>query len=699
MVIGDEKYRDLQRHLPSLLIAHMVESPITFMEITTQASGNSRSNNIPGLDSSKHDLILRAEYSISDKQFYVKPYLYDLRKHSFEYFEGTYFPLNNILDCMKTVANQIEQYLNLSEEHDFEQKKIALKCFSVEGNSPELQYMLDDIALGLSVNLNNPRVNVTPFNASRSICSKNIDPIDILEQLGVDALLSGDARIIGDQIVLTPWILVKGNPVVKLPEIIEAKQNYFEMEENLVADVSDFINNTIKEKMWDTRPLDLLSSDYRVYWTQGMQYFDNAEYYMAAYMFNKALTLNPMADTVMTNLGIVREWQGRYTEAIKIFKQALEINPTYDDGLYALGYAYGVVGKYNDAIGTFLRLKELHPDKTDVDLSLAHVYSLLNENKKAISWYRSALRRKEGSASIRNEIGQAYYSSSNYDSAFYFFTLVLNDHPLDSTARSYIAQIYSKQGEHCLSKHKYNDAVKVFEKAKEYSKNESVFNYLMIAYAKLNRFQDSNNLIAEGLRLGFYDSTTIYYTQAEDMRIEMYYARQGHDNDKHALLGGQILKLLQYHIELNQNDPAGYYLFGNTYINLINYSKAVPYLEKSVLLDSINFKAYLDLGESYILNNTPEKVGPLFLQYPQKQILVKRDVMLELFLRSAAGVAARRRDNDAEGQLDAMIRKGGRINSWNFDPFIKWLASANGLSVDEKEIIALMQRRMEKILD
>jgi tetratricopeptide (TPR) repeat protein len=683
MVIGDERYKSLGEYLPHVLTIHLVESPPKFVKDRRERSINSEMPN------TAYNFWLSADFSVSNGQFSITPYLFDFKTGNYKYFDGYTCPMNGILDQMKIVGAEIGEYLKTSSTAVSHSRKLAVTCF---GAASDENTFAEDLALGLAVNLSNPNVSLYPWGTLSKYCGTKSDPDQIISELNADALMSGDIRIVNDDIIVVPWIVIAGKRQVYLPEIIGNKNNYVALEQSLLSDINDFINNILKEDEWKIDSLDFYSADYRAYWNKGVKYFRRQELYMAAHMFTKALALSPRSDTVITNLALVRQWQERYPEAIKLFRQALVINPANVDALYSLGTTYYKAGNYRKSVEYLLQARNKKSTVEDIPWLIGRCYLLMGENKNAIAWYKEHLSSNPDDIFIRSELGEAYFNNNQHESSIGCFTAVLQKAPEDSVARSFMALIYLKKGSACFSKGKYEEAINYFSKAKSYATNEALYNYVIFANNKLGLFQESDRVIADGLRQGIFDSTSVFRMHAEYLMAEMQRASTIKDFLKFSQAS---IRKFKQHLTINPGDAGGFWLLGSVYISADSISSGVEALEKSIAADSSDVRVFLDLGEAYILNNTPRRVAPLFRRIPEHSP-TDRDRVIMLYLMRVAGIVTGTVDEQAERDFRALADKNVEVSAWSYSGFERWLSTNRSLSPEQAEKIRSLTEEMKK---
>lgn len=156
--------------------------------------------------------------------------------------------------------------------------------------------------------------------------------------------------------------------------------------------------------------------------------YDRKKQYDSAIKYNTmALKMNPINFTANNNLGSVLLTAGRYREAIPYFYAALQVNPNFK-------YSY---------------------------INLAKCYQQLQKYDSANANYRLYLTFEQN-VDIYTEIGTGFFMQQKYDSAAYYYKLVLQQKPNDPN-------IINNIGAVLLNQQKYAEAVPYFQKAVQLS--------------------------------------------------------------------------------------------------------------------------------------------------------------------------------------------------------------------------------------
>ena len=107
----------------------------------------------------------------------------------------------------------------------------------------------------------------------------------------------------------------------------------------------------------------------------------------------RAITLNPNGEHVLSMFAAYVSCSGRWEEGIEVSKKALRLNPfppVMD--LHWLGRAYFMTGQYDEAIITFKKALHISPNYLPAHAFLAACYSSLNRQAEAAAEVEEVLR-------------------------------------------------------------------------------------------------------------------------------------------------------------------------------------------------------------------------------------------------------------------------------------------------------------------
>ncbi|KPJ74561.1 hypothetical protein AMJ52_00130 [candidate division TA06 bacterium DG_78] len=220
------------------------------------------------------------------------------------------------------------------------------------------------------------------------------------------------------------------------------------------------------------------------------------EYYSAIDFWNELISLYPnsiYAATALKGIGDAYFDMGEYSKALQAFRKVKEYNPNPNVEMETTLKIYETrfhLGKYPSLVDalrnyiehnrdskliakTHLRIAKILFEKGSLYQSLseleiiidnyyesmtaneailekARIYERLGRKKEMIQSYQNLLMRQSAAAYhayVANELGSIYLKESNYDSALYYYNLLLNSEKYRESAMFEIGKIYYTLGQ------------------------------------------------------------------------------------------------------------------------------------------------------------------------------------------------------------------------------------------------------------
>ncbi len=116
----------------------------------------------------------------------------------------------------------------------------------------------------------------------------------------------------------------------------------------------------------------------------------------AAFMYNRAISINEKYYKAHYNLGNIYMLQDKPNLAIQSYKKAVKYNPDFAYGYYNLGCAYLKIGKVKSAKWEFYKAIDLNNQVPDFHYNLAYTFKQLNKEKQAktyLDFYNKLIER------------------------------------------------------------------------------------------------------------------------------------------------------------------------------------------------------------------------------------------------------------------------------------------------------------------
>ncbi len=336
---------------------------------------------------------------------------------------------------------------------------------------------------------------------------RDVDPLEVGRELGVDTLLASRLSQYGDELSIT----------VELVDTSDNRRiwgNKYQIKRDQIFEVQDSITNSIAENLrleltgeereriakrytesseafkafargkylWNKRTeTDLLraieyfeealridpnyamahtglSLSYLLLPEYG-NYFPKDGYQKAKEYALRALEIDPDLAEARTSLAqIKRRYDWDWVAAEREYKRALELDPNYAMAHHWYGYDLMCMGRYDEAIQMIERAHELDP------LSLV----------------------------INRNVGQIYYRSGNYERGKEALLGVSEKNPNFSYLQYHLGNIEFQQG-------RYAEAMDLFQREKENARGWALHiqPWIGMAYAKLGQVNEARTILAD----------------------------------------------------------------------------------------------------------------------------------------------------------------------------------------------------------
>jgi tetratricopeptide (TPR) repeat protein len=323
----------------------------------------------------------------------------------------------------------------------------------------------------------------------------------------------------------------------------------------------------------------------------GYSFFKLGNYKAAIEYYSKLLEVSEKAERRkniyigLFFIGLANGEIGNYTTAITYFKKALVVSTETNESkkiancLCGIGNIYSHQGNYPLALeyhNKALKVSEENADNKEIGdalMSIANVYIRLQNYDKAIVFHEKALELSKNTddtntASILNNLGEAYMSKKNFEKAHEFFEGALEKFTNKGNKGICLYNI----GQIYLERKDYNNAFQYFEKSK-----------------KINLEVDNQR----GLSSSYFGIAEVFFNKKEYEK---------------ALANALKSKELSAKLDLIDIQRDGQQLLSKIYENIGNYKKALESHEQ--------FKI---LNDSLFNKENIEKITQLEYEYKYKQ--------------------------------------------------------------------------------
>lgn len=185
-----------------------------------------------------------------------------------------------------------------------------------------------------------------------------------------------------------------------------------------------------------------------------------------------------------------------YDASVEQYTQYIKSYPNVADAYKQLALVYKYQGKDELAIKNLLTA--LAKDNKDIEVKkeLAYQYHKKNDYLTAIKYYDEVLKAEPSNYDVKANKALALHAIKHYDEAIKLYEDLLAQKTNDRLAQNYVSALISK-GDYFLTKDRYNDAIKLFEKAVSYDSNQSYPYYGMAQAYECLKNNDSAQMSYE----------------------------------------------------------------------------------------------------------------------------------------------------------------------------------------------------------
>ncbi|CAF2847410.1 unnamed protein product [Rotaria sp. Silwood2] len=316
-------------------------------------------------------------------------------------------------------------------------------------------------------------------------------------------------------------------------------------------------------------------------------------------------------------LGVIKDGQGQYKEAISFYEKYFAINrktlpedhPSFTNAYNNIGVAYKNMGDYSKALEFHDKAHKInekalppnHPDLTGSYNNIGNAYDSMGDYSKALEFYYKAHKIYEKTlppnhpdlATSFNNIGATYNNKGDYSKALEFYDKAFkiyektlpSNHPLLATSYNNIGNAYDNLGDYSKALEYYDKALKIRDKALPPNHPDLARSYNNIGmaysgkgdYSKALEFHyKAHKIYEKTLSPNHPDLATSYNN------IGNAYDNMG-DYSKALEYYDKALKIREKALPPNHPDLAtSFNNIGATYHSMSDYSKALEYYDKAL---------------------------------------------------------------------------------------------------------------------
>ena len=399
-------------------------------------------------------------------------------------------------------------------------ESIAVLPFQNKNTEPDSEYLSDGLAESLIYRLSQlPNLKVSPTSSVLPYKNKEIDPIKIGSELGVNAVLSGRIVQRGDNLTISAELVdVRQNKLLwgeqyerKMSEVLQTQREIArEIVDKLKLKVSGDDKAFAKNYTESNEAYQLYMKG-RFYWAKRTPYalHKSVEYYDQAIQRDPtfALAYAGLADTYallggpeaggdMRPIEALPKAKAAALKAIQLdaslaephvslahvsyfydrdwptaereFKRAIELNPNYPVAhhWYAI-FLSTIPGRMSESLAEIKRALELDPTSLVINAWYGRILGLAGQLDQAIEQLKKTLELDPNFILTHYRLGQAYSEKQMYNEAINEFNTVLTLPDGKTTGLTGLAYTYALAG-------RKPEAQKAFDELLELSKQSYV---------------------------------------------------------------------------------------------------------------------------------------------------------------------------------------------------------------------------------
>jgi len=228
------------------------------------------------------------------------------------------------------------------------------------------------------------------------------------------------------------------------------------------------------------------------------------------------LDIDPFAEHIWNNLGLLYSETDTYNLAIEAFDFAIAINPDYYSAFFNKADLFIMKGKYNEAIDICNNLLDKDFENIKALCCLGDCYEELNDFEKSLEMYNKAIDIFSDCSDAWYGKGMVYYKSEKYSNALLSFRSAVDIDPDQSDYWYMIGESYMKM-------HKYQMAIEAYNNAVALNPNdiEALLAVSQLLFRK-KKTLDAINLLVHSCRHNPENYTIQYYLAAYSYLIKDY---------------------------------------------------------------------------------------------------------------------------------------------------------------------------------
>ncbi|AGY59016.1 protein kinase domain-containing protein [Gloeobacter kilaueensis] len=340
-------------------------------------------------------------------------------------------------------------------------KSVAVLPFENTGSDPNNRYFSDGIATDITTELGKiAELTVISSNVAQYYKNSNKSLREIAQELGVSAIVTGDARLEGGRVHIVAQLI---NPQTEAQLWAEHYDRKFSDIFTIQADIASQIASTLQVKLSPQErsrlgqipPDDLTAYNY---FLQGNAYRRrNTRKYteLAIDLYKRALQRDPeyaraydgLAAAYVQKTQAFGDSPAWLNTAIAVSRKALNLDPDSPHARNSLGEAYDAKGQLHRAAAEYRRIIASNPNYYPAIGNLAGVERDTGHLDSAMHLYKKRLSINPATADAYDDIGFVYWLLGEDEKAKQWLNKALSFQPDYSYSLYTLSVLYLLQGE------------------------------------------------------------------------------------------------------------------------------------------------------------------------------------------------------------------------------------------------------------
>jgi serine/threonine-protein kinase len=392
-------------------------------------------------------------------------------------------------------------------------ESIAVLPFQNRSAEPDTEYLSDGLAESLIYRLSQlPNLKVSPTSSVFAYKNKEIDPVAVGRELGVNAVLSGRIVQRGENLAISAELVdVRHNKLLwgeqydrKMSELLATQREMSrEIVDKLKLKVSGQEKGLAKNYTESNEAYQLYLKG-RFYWNKrtgeglrkALEYFQQAidrdPKFALAYSglsdtysllsipsaggemspneslpkakaaALKALEIDEtLAEPHVSLSHIKYQYDRDFVGAERGFKRALELNPNYSTAHHWYAIYLSTIGRQGEALAEIRRAQELDPLSLSINMWHGHILSAAGQMDQALEQLRMTVDLDPSFIQARYRLGMTYEEKGMYDEAIAEFKQVVNRTDGKPIGIAALAHAYAITGKRAEARNNLDELMKL----------------------------------------------------------------------------------------------------------------------------------------------------------------------------------------------------------------------------------------------